>query len=174
MKRPAVRATLLGLVLLAGSPLAWARAAPVIAVESGGIGLSRAAWESIHGPGNPGQSLVTYDNGTYAVGFQDDTVTFIEVAWPPPGLEITDAESAVRRLLPADARLDETFYAPATAGGPISLLLHRYLSQTLALSLAAASNGATGGILVIYQQTLAPDRFEPNVGRVSIAVGLTP
>lgn len=87
---------------------------------------------------------------------------------------MNDAESAVRHLLPADARLDETFFAPASASGPISLLLHRYLSRTLAQALVVPSNGATGGILVLYQQTPAPGRFEPNVGRVSMAIGSTP
>ena len=118
MKRSAIRAALLGLALLAASPLTWVLAgSEAVAADSGGIGLTRPAWEAVHGSGNPGQTLVAYENGTYAVGFQDDVVTFIEVSWPGPGLQMDAAESSVRDLLPGDARLDETFFAPATAGG---------------------------------------------------------
>jgi len=35
-------------------------------------------------------------------------------------------------------------------------------------------DNVTGSILVVYSETPAPDRFEPNVARVSISVGFAP
>jgi hypothetical protein len=143
-------------------------------VGSGGIGLSREDWEELHGPGEAAQNYVAYEGGTYYVQFQGDIVSFLEFGWDDPGVALAEAEAAVRELLPTDARLAESFAAPATAGGPISLLMHRYDSPALVDALLASGNRPTGGILVIYQETPAPDRFEPNVARVSIAVGAAP
>ena len=175
MRGIAVLALIVAVVALAapasGSALGLGQAD---GVESGGIGLSRADWEDRHGPGVAGQTYVTYEGGAYYVQFQDDVVSFVEFGWQDPGVAFDQAEDAVREFLPADARLDERFYAPATAGGPISFLLHRYDSPALADALPGTGNPATGGILVIYQETPAPDRFEPNVSRVSIAVGSAP
>ena len=172
MKQRALLAPILGLLLLATTPAAWTRAVTQTdGVVSGGIGLSRADWEERHGPGEVGQNYVTYEGGAYYVQFRDDVVSFLEFGWADPGVTFGEAEAAVLDFLPSDARLDETFYAPATAGGPTALLMHRYASRALAAGLPDVDQPATGGILVVYQETPAPDRFEPNVTRVSIASG---
>ena len=175
MKRIAVLALIVAVVALAMPARGSARGlGQTDGVESGGIGLTRAAWEDRHGPGEAGQNYVTYEGGAYYVQFRGDVVSFLEFGWDDPGVAFDAAEAAVLAFLPTDARLVETFYAPATAGGPISFLLHRYDSPALADALPGTGNPATGGILVIYQETPAPDRFEPNVARVSIAVGSAP
>ena len=172
MKRIAVLALIVGVMALAsGSARGLGQAD---GVESGGIGLTRADWEDRHGPGEAGQNYVTYEGGAYYVQFQDDVVSFVEFGWQDPGVAFDQAEDAVLEFLPTDARLDESFYAPATAGGPISFLLHRFDSPALADALSGLGTQPTGGILVIYQETPAPDSFEPNVARVSIAVGSAP
>ena len=172
MKRPLTLSIVFVVAALAGSSAGWARAAgQAEGVSSGGIGLPRAAWENLHGRGEAGQSLVTYEGGAYTVGFQGDVVAFVEIGWDAPGVVAAEAEAAVSDLIPSDARLVETFAAPATAGGPIALRLDRYESAALLDSLPAAGAAPTGGILVVSQETAAPDRFEPNVVRVSIATG---
>ena len=172
MRRPLTFGLVVIVAALAPSVIGLARAAgQVDGVRSGGIGLPRAAWDETHGPGEVGQSLVTYEGGTYTVGFQGDIVAFVEVGWEAPGVAAAEAEAAVRDLIPSDARLVDTFAAPATAGGPIALRLDRYESAALLDSLPAAGAAPTGGILVVSQETAAPDRFEPNVVRVSIATG---
>ena len=141
-------------------------------VRSGGIGLTRADWEDLHGPGDPGQSLVTYEGGAYAVGFEDDTVVFVELGWEDVGnLPFGEAQAEVEDLLPSDADLVEVFALPATAAGPVSLVAHRYQSDALGRALGGPRSD---GILVLYQEASDPARFEPDASRASIAVGIAP
>ncbi len=174
MKRQLTVGLVVIVAALAASTDGWAHAVgQVDGVRSGGIGLPRAAWDELHGAGEVGQSLVTYEGGAYTVGFQGDVVAFVEVGWDAPGVAAAEAEAAASDLIPSDARLIETFAAPATADGPIALRLDRYESTALPDALPAAG-APTGGILVVYQETLASDRFEPNVVRLSIVTGGLP
>ena len=173
MTRPAPITALLALLVLAATPVASVAARQADGVASGGIGLAREEWEAVHGPGEVGQSSVTYE-GIYEVGFRDGVVSFVEFGWDDPGLPFADAEAAVRGFLPADARLRETFTAPATAGGPTGLLLHRYDSPALATLVPEVGAAWTGGVLVVYQETTVPDSMERNIGRVSLAGGEAP
>lgn len=175
MKRRLLLRLLLGVVAVGLPDAGWARPlAQDDEVVTAGIGLGRDDWEAEHGAGDAAQNYVAYEGGAYYVQFQADVVSFLEFGWADSGVTFEEAESAVRDLLPSDAELDESFSAPATAGGPISFLLHRYQSPALVDVLSVADAEPTGGILVLYQETPAPDRFEPNVSRVSIAVGSAP
>ncbi len=134
--------------------------------------MSRDDWEADHGPGDSGQSLVTYEGGAYSVAFEDDVVMFLELGWEDQGnVAFDEAEDEVEDLLPSDAELVETYVAPATAGGPISLQIQRYESNALEDLLAGGTGDRTGGILVIYQETSAADQLERDVARASMAVG---
>lgn len=162
------------LVLVLGARGPMTTAAQGGAVDSEGIGLDREAWEELHGPGNAGQSYVEYEDGRYLVGFTDDAVTFIERGWEDEGnLTMEEAAAEVADLLPTDARLRETFYAPPTAAGPIGLFFERYQSDALGDRLADASTAHTDSILVVYQQQRG-QQIEPEVTRVSITVGDAP
>lgn len=136
-------------------------------IESGGIGLSRESWEEIHGTGEPGQTVVSYDGGAYFVGFQDEIVTFIEFGYDNDGASADEAQGAAEALLPDDAELEETFYALGTPAGPSGIRAVRYESDDLEELL----DDSEGSILVLYQETPSPDSVEPNVARVSITVG---
>ena len=178
MKRLAPVAPALAIVIAVATSLTPGSGAGSLAalrqddVRSGGIGLSRDDWEADHGPGDPGQSLVTYEGGAYSVAFEDDVVTFLELGWEDQGnVAFDEAEDEVEDLLPSDAELVETYFAPATAGGPISLQIQRYESDALEDLLAGGTGDRTGGILVIYQETPAADQFERDVARASMAVG---
>ena len=48
-------------------------------VPDGGLGLSRAEWEQIHGQGTASGATFTYEYGAYDVAFTDGAVTFIEI-----------------------------------------------------------------------------------------------
>jgi hypothetical protein len=142
------------------------------AFESGGIGLSRAEWEAVHGPGDVGQNYVTYEGGRYYVQFVGDAVSFIELGWEDRGgVDAPDALAEVEALLPADAGFLETFLAPPTGGGLVGLTIDRYESEALPDRFPDAQPPPTGSILVVYQETPGQDRFEPSVTRASIAVG---
>ncbi len=142
-------------------------------VSSGGIGLPRANWEDLHGTGEVGQTLVTYEEGRYTVGFRDDTVSFLELGWEDRGGIATDvARATIADLLPSDARAVETFVAPPTAAGPMGMSIDRYESDALLEAFSTSGDPPTGSIVVIYQETAATDRFEPNVSRASITIGV--
>ena len=175
MDRRRLLGRLAGGAAAAGSAGWWLPAAARGQRERGsqGIGLTRDEWEALHGRGEVGQSLVSYEGGRYVVGFDGDVVTFVERGWEDEGnVRAEESVAEVLDLLPADARLTESYYLPATAGGPISLLAERYRSRGLGDALAGNAGDRTDTILVLYQETPAEDRFEPDVSRVSIAVGM--
>ncbi|MDP9363530.1 MAG: hypothetical protein M3Q10_04750 [Chloroflexota bacterium] len=173
MKRVVLLALLVTLSAASATSATTHRTAQSDGVASGGIGLARDAWEAVHGPGEAGQTLVTYA-GTYETGFRDGVVSFVEFGWDDPGVSFPEAEDAVRGLLPTDARLVEAFAAPATAGGPVALLMHRYDSPSLTALVPEFGGAWTGGILVVYQEVPVPGSMERNVGRVSLVGGEAP
>jgi hypothetical protein len=129
-------------------------------IASGGIGLTRAEWEAIYGPGEALQTFARYTDPAYGgpiyVGMDfenvdDGLVEFIELQWANlnqlGGMRQEYAEDATRGLLPDDARLHETFYMPATPGGPIALRSQRWTSAAL-----ADLTGDRMSILIIFQE----------------------
>jgi hypothetical protein len=174
MNRAAILPLLLVLAALAAPIGAGARPLGQTEVVSAGIGLGRADWEAVHGLGVEGQNYVTYEDGRYFVQFRGDVVSYLEFGWPDPGVTFAEAEAVVLELIPSDARLAESFYAPPTGSGPIGLSMQRYTSRALVDLVPDFGGEATGGILAIYGETPAPDRFEPNVARVSLTIGTAP
>jgi hypothetical protein len=141
-------------------------------VTTGGIGLARDKWESAHGAGDTGQNVVSYEGGAIYVQFAGDVVVYVEAGWEDRGgLAADEVSGMVRQLIPSDASLKEGFYAPPTPVGPAGLRFERYQSKTLASLMGQVADDRTGGILVVYQETPAADRFEPNVARINISVG---
>jgi len=142
-------------------------------VGSGGIGLSRADWDELHGTGEVGQTLVTYEDGRYSVGFRDDAVSFLELGWEDQGgVDADEARATIADLLPSDARAVETFVAPPTAAGPIGMSIDRYESDALLDAFSTTGNVPSGSIVVICQDTPATGRFESNVSRAIITIGV--
>jgi hypothetical protein len=144
-------------------------------VSTGAIGLARATWEQAHGQGDAGQNVVTYENGAYTVQYAGDVVIYVELGWEDRGgISSANATAAVAQLIPSDAALKEDYYAPPTAAGPTGLRFERYQSAALADLMKQAGGDRTGGILAVYQETPSQTSPEPNVFRVSIAVGTNP
>jgi hypothetical protein len=71
----------------------------------GGLGLSRDAWEAIHGQEPVGQ-VVDYEGGTYSVLYSNDAsdAIVIGVNWYPPApiASIDDARAIAETMLPTD------------------------------------------------------------------------
>ena len=163
------------------------------AIESGGIGLTRAAWEAAHGSGEPVEvpwvfgDLYAYEGGAYYVRFADvkpggedeAKVTYVEVVWDGGGTTYEEASASVAALLPADVRRPtDVFRAPPTPGGPIDFLVMRYVSPALD-AVNPEPLDLPAEILVIYHaRTTELDTppgsqpvIEQDVTRVSIVVG---
>ncbi|HEY7033305.1 MAG TPA: hypothetical protein VH482_18335 [Thermomicrobiales bacterium] len=141
-------------------------------VRTAAIGLSRKTWEQEHGRGDAGQNIVTYENGAFSLQFAGDVVVYVEVGWEDRGgISAGDASGVVAQLIPSDAALKEGYYAPPTAAGPTGLRVERSQSPALADLMKQVTDDRTGGILVVYQEAPSQTSHEPNVFRISIAVG---
>lgn len=124
---------------------------------SRGIGISRAAWEAVYGAGTPLQGLVQYANARSQVpgspiyvGFDNGYVAHLELRWEATqlgGMREEYAHAEVKELLPADARLQDTFYLPPTPDGPVALRAGHWTSPALAEVTVART-----AILVVYQE----------------------
>ncbi len=168
------RSALGGLALATGGVVAGRSPRLVAArqdgsVSSGGIGLDIEAWEDLHGPGEVGQSLASYEDGAYYVGLAGGVVVFLEFGWEDVGgVDFSDAVAAVESLVPNDARLMELYDLPPTAAGPAGMTVRRYESPALEDLLRGGSRALTGAIAAVFQH--APGLLDPPVNRVSIAV----
>jgi hypothetical protein len=76
--------------------------------RSGGLGLSRTAWEVLHGtPESTGPDLMVYQDktSTYKITYQQNLVWEIEKAWGTTSPVPQQARARIRRYLPLDSRL---------------------------------------------------------------------
>lgn len=143
-------------------------------VASGGIGLTRPAWEAIYGRG-PAGAFGRYTDPTYGgpiyVGLDGGLVGVINVHWQgvsqPGGIPETAAGNQVRALLPEDAVLAERFCLPAMPGGAPVLRAQRWTS--------AALGELTGrdAILVVYEDEPRQMNAGNTVLTAALAVTIT-
>jgi len=98
-------------------------------VTSGGIGLSRTAWESVYGTGTAGQSFQVYEDpytgADMHAGFDTSESAdgvldylYISIAATPTddGIPVDDAVDLIQAMLPGDANLETTFVRNETPG----------------------------------------------------------
>lgn len=81
--------------------------APAPPVESGGLGLSRAAWEKIHGAGGEGGVAGIAYRGGYMVAFSSggpDGLVAAIYKFYDPKVSMSSARAETKTLLPADAQ----------------------------------------------------------------------
>lgn len=159
------RRTLTRLMTAGGVAFAAGRATHLTAatqesgIASGGIGLTKTAFEAYFGPGEATQSYGKYIDPTYGgpiyVGFDfvnhpDGLLDFLELQWSgvsqAGGLSESTAAYEVSTVLPADAVIRKRYWMGATPGGPIALRSEEWTSASL-----AGLRGGKGSILVTYQ-----------------------
>jgi hypothetical protein len=128
--------------------------------QSGGLGLSRSAWEVLRGkqPKRVGEWFL-YQGQTCAVFYQQGIVWQLKCTWKRPGANLSQVRTRARRYLPLDSRHQYTLTATAET------VVEQYFSQTLGQLLAqtAKSNprlqpslGQQGTYTVTY--TLAKEQ----------------
>ena len=102
--------------------------------QSGGLGLSRSAWEVLHGkqPKRVGEWFL-YQESMYSVFYQQHIVWQLKCTWKRPGFDLVQARARARRYLPLDSQRRQTL--PSTA----ATVVEQYFSQTLAQLLAQTS-----------------------------------
>lgn len=89
------------------TPLAPVEATP--SLESGGLGLTKAAWEQLHGSGTQGIIGQAYENQKYDVSFSGSESTgpinMLWVYYRPTGATLEVARAESKLLIPKDAQL---------------------------------------------------------------------
>ena len=135
---------------------------------SGGLGLTQEEWEQLHGLGSADPSgFISYENGTYLVGFQEGKVWHIERPWgPETPLTVEDARAESQNLIPADRQYLQA-YSPE---GRPDLVVDLYLSPSLASRFSGDwwTGGEPGNFTVTYSVS------GYSVSRMVIALGNTP
>lgn len=142
MSRYLSRRTLLQGTTAAAASLALpgaAHAATRQDVQSGGLGLTRAEIEAIYGQGQPGQSYMVYTDPMFGaelhIGYEEDVADYMwlslgnEQDWT--GTLLEDAWYLVATLLPADARLRESYVMQETPGSMGQTEIVRFTSRLL-------------------------------------------
>ncbi len=84
--------------------------APEPAPTRGGLGSSRAVWESVHGPGSAQGAWTAYEGGRYRVRFNRSNVWRVE--WQVtdhPSLSLSDARQLAKLFMPPDTKYVMTY-----------------------------------------------------------------
>lgn len=165
-------------------------------LDSGGLGISREAWEAVHGPGDPidivspvwGEvTAYAFDRGMYYVAFAGSkdsgggVVVSLEVAFQT-GVTVADELNAIiDPLLPSDRTYADNYFLPPSPGALSELNVFRYESaqldavpyggDTLESTFLVLKVGRSEAIRIAGEFD-ASMYFETSITRVSIAVAI--
>lgn len=132
---------------------------------SGGLGLSREAWEATHGSGTESAGFVLYENKSFAVLYLDNYVAQLEFGFDTPG-GVESARSVATALGPRDHKLIRTYTTDTDQ------LVDLYMSETLADRFPADAwiNGEPGNFIVIYRRNV----IDESVSGIVLGLGNNP
>jgi hypothetical protein len=68
--------------------------------QSGGLGLSRSAWEVLRGKPQHIGDWFLYQGQTYSVSYHQGIVWQLKCTWKRPGFDLVQARARARRYLP--------------------------------------------------------------------------
>jgi hypothetical protein len=138
--------------------------------RSGGLGLTQDDWDEMFGPGEAGQSLMSYDTSDgyrMFVGMDNGAIDSIQINLETSDggpLSPEDAEAMVESLLPSDADREDTFTSPVIAPGTITVLVQTWESDWLEDQFG--DNDDRENFTVVYHQT----GLEPLITLIVITV----
>jgi hypothetical protein len=118
---------------LPGDPLPQTEDITTRGFQSGGLGLSRSAWEVLRGKPQRDGEWFLYQGKMYSVSYQQDIVWQLKCTWKRPGFDLVQTRARARRYLPLDSRRQKTLTATAET------VIEQYFSQALAQLLAQRS-----------------------------------
>ena len=104
--------------------------------QSGGLGLSRSAWEVLRGKPQRDGEWFLYQGKMYSVSYQQNIVWQLKCTWKRPGADLVQTRARARRYLPLDSRRQQTLTSTTET------VVEQYFSQTLAQLLAQTSKTA--------------------------------
>ena len=136
-------------------------------LQSGGLGLSREAWEQAHAQSGTGPGpYINYDGGTYSITFVDGNLQHLERNYGADQPSLADARSAGALLIPADSQLVRS-YSPE---GLPELIVDLYLSESLKGRFESDVwiEGEPGNFIIVYGV------FGGKVPRIVIGTGNNP
>ena len=183
-------------LLIGGIALAPPAPGRAQALDSGGLGITREAWEATHGPGDPvdivspvwGElTAYAFDGGMYYVAFAGSkdagagVVVSLEVAFAEGITAEDDVDAIIDPLLPVDATFADTYYLPPSPGARSALSVFRYESagldavpygtDTLESTFLVMKVGRVEAIRTASAFVASMD-FVTTISRVSIAVAI--
>ncbi|MCC6174662.1 MAG: SH3 domain-containing protein [Chloroflexi bacterium] len=129
------------------------------AYSSGGLGLSRAAWEQSHGSPTRSSILQDYESGRFVIGFRDGNVWHMERVWAAQeAVPLDVARSEGRTLIPSDAQMVGT---SERANGRI---IDTYTSESLIGRFGPSSwDGGKPGTFSLQYRTRTADKLVTSI-----------
>lgn len=131
---------------------------PALAFGSGGLGLSVAEWEELHGVGRKDTiDWLQYESGAYVVGPTDTNLNHIERVWGDQNAVTFDAARAEgKRLAPSDATLVRSYTSKSGSAVDLYLsnaLIPRFPPETSPLgpNFPWWTNGSPGNFVIVYR-----------------------
>jgi hypothetical protein len=133
---------------------------------SGGLGLSKDAWEKLHKRRGTTADFIDYDGGNYSVIFLSGNTWHIERNFNKnrPTLEKAIKES--KSLIPKDSQLVKKFASPTTPENTVYLYLSESLKERFGSDVW--TNAKPGNFIVLY------DAYNGRIARIIIAPGNNP
>jgi len=128
---------------------------PIPTYQSGGLGLSRQAWEQTHGQPSRVSIFLEYDGGQLIVGLSNNNIWHLERIWAPrDAVELDVARDEARTYLPADATLNQTI----DKGDGRLVDIYTSPSLTSQFGPTAWNGGKQGMFLIQYRFRSGDDR----------------
>ena len=118
---------------LLSDPLPQAEDITTRGFQSGGLGLSRSAWEVLRGKPQRDGEWFLYQGKIYSVSYQQGIVWQLKCTWKRPGVDLVQTRARARRYLPLDSRHQQTLTSTTET------VVEQYFSQALAQLLAQTS-----------------------------------
>lgn len=128
-------------------------AVPETLYASRGLGLSRAAWEELHGKPTRDVGDILFYGSDVNVMFFDNAVWNLSQSFGDPGISVSEARDMARLWLPKDAKLLKTYTSD------IGQLVDLYHSPSLVARFPSDNwvNGKPGDHVVIYRHNDGSD-----------------
>lgn len=129
--------------------------APKQAIQSGGLGLSLADWNTKYGkPGKDNSGFIDYGDGKYTVVFMDNALWHLERHWGDKGaLAIDVARGESKSLLPADAEFVRTYTAKGDR--TVDLYSSKWLAGRFGPGFEWSGDADPGSCIVLYRTDAA-------------------
>jgi len=143
-------------------------------IQGQGLGLSKADWEKLHGPGTPnapGFPSFQYEKNQYQVIIANDQVAQIERHWISQAVSLDMAKEESKKLYPADAKFIKSVVTASNKDN-VEVFFSDMAKQAFASTSSTIPlwpGGSPGNFTVTYRQTA-----NHQIESIVIVLGINP